>query len=112
MINRIDGNGEPSLKQITEVKKLKEDIVQYILQHKKEYINETKFENYTKTSDAKKITSHSVISKNLEGRKTNTTKTEFKIHKFINCSIAQRQKEIEDEIEEYLKLTKASYDNY
>lgn len=113
MINRVDGNGEPSLKQITEVRKLKEDIANKILQHKKDYIDETKYENYTKNKEGKKLSHHGAISKNLDNRKLKITNTERKIHRFINGAIAKRQQEIEDEIEKYLKSTEPSYsDSY
>lgn len=113
MVNKISGNSGQQLdsfKQVTEDKKLRTEIAQFILSKKKEYDYEINYDNFTKNKHGKKLSAIS-ISKKLNSRKNYRTNSERYVHKFVNGALASRQREIEDEIEKFLKATQNEYEN-
>lgn len=102
--NRING-GNLSLRKQTETKKLKVEIANYILSEKKNFIEENSYENITRDSSGRSF-SRKTIKQNMDSRGQNTVK----IKRFINGMVAQRQREIEDEIEEFLRNIQKGYE--
>ena len=102
--NRING-GNLSLRKQTETKKLKVEIANYILSQKKNFIDETSYDKMIKDSSGKQYSRRTIIN-NMNSRGQKPT---IKIKKFINGMVAQRQKEIEDEIDEFLRNVQKGY---
>ena len=103
--NRING-GNLSLRKETEIKKLKVQIANHILSEKKNYINDNSYDKMTKDSIGKRY-SNKTIHHNMNTRGDNPVK----IKRFINGALAQRQREIEDEIEEFLRNLQKGYED-
>ena len=103
LTNRING-GNLSLRKQTETKKLKVEIANYILSEKKNFIEENSYERMTIDSSGRRY-SYRTIQRNMNLRGQNPVK----IKRFINGMVAQRQREIEDEIEEFLKDIQKGY---
>jgi len=102
--NRING-GNLSLRKETETKKLKVQIANHILSERKNYIEENSFEKMTRDSSGN-FFNRRTIQTNMDNRGHNP----IKIKRFINGAIAQRQREIEDEIEEFLRNLQKGYE--
>lgn len=103
LTNRING-GNLSLRKQTETKKLKVEIANYILSEKKNFIEENSYERMTTDSSGRRY-SYGAIQRNMNSRGQNPVK----IKRFINGMVAQRQREIDDEIEEFLKDIQKGY---
>ena len=74
----------------------------------KEIFNSTEensYENITRDSSGRSF-SRKTIKQNMDSRGQNTVK----IKRFINGMVAQRQREIEDEIEEFLRNIQKGYE--
>lgn len=114
MINKISGNegqNVTSFKEITEDKKLRKEVAQFILQKKKDYDSEIKYSNFSRDKHGIKL-GVGPLTKKLGTRKNYSTKAEHHVHKFINGALMSRQREIEEEIEKFLKASQPDYQNY
>lgn len=108
LINRING-GDISTRKETEISKLRVEIANYILSEKKNY---TSNKDFFKNDLISKKTGKPVESKKQVQLSIKAKENPRGIKRFINGALAQRQREIEQEIEEFLKNINKGFENY
>lgn len=113
LVNTINGDNLSTRKE-TEITKLKVEIANHILSEKKNYIENKDYYKDDPSSKSKTLTKSGKGSKGKSGINIKLGTNDFHkpIKRFINGAIAKRQREIEDEIDEFLKNINKGYDKY
>ena len=107
LVNKINGDSLSTRKE-TEINKLKVEIANYILSERKNYADESNQYKYSKSTGM----SGKTFNNSNSTTRYRYTDYSIPVKAFVRTALTHRQREIEKEIEEFLKSINKGYDRY